>query len=70
MVLLKFSYERESSLDISTQHSVISDVGWNLGCVTFEPTDYAELAIGQSVSTSSAESDGVWAQFDQLDAMN
>ena len=70
-VLVKFSYDRESSFDISTQHSVISDVGWNLGCVTFEPTDYAGLAIGQSDSTvttirssSSARSDGVWVQFD------
>ncbi len=76
-VLLKISYERESSLNILTQHSVISEVGWNLGCVTFEPADYAELAIGRSDSTvttvrslSPARSDSVWAQFDQLDAIN
>lgn len=73
-VLMKFRYDRECSSDIFTQHSMISDVGWNLGCVTFEPDDYAELAIGQSDSTvmtarssSSVRSDDAWTQLLQLD---
>ena len=75
-VLLSFSYESEPSMEILTQHSIISEVGWNLGCVTYEPNDYAALAIGQSDSTvttirtpSSARSDGVWTQLHQSEAV-
>jgi hypothetical protein len=72
-ILSKFSYQRdEIPLDIVSHHSIISEVGWNLGCVTYQPHDYAALAVAKSESTltvdddrssSSAQSDAEWTQL-------
>jgi len=72
-VLSKFSYQRdEIPLEIVSQHSIISEVGWNLGCLTYQPHDYAALAVAKSASTltadddrtlSSAKSDAEWTQL-------